>query len=371
MSTVGATAAIFTAVRAFVGPGDNAVVISPAYAIFANDVVMAGGEPRAVPLARRRTRFALDLDRVRQSIDGHTRLIVVNSPSNPTGWMITVDEQRALYELAEPLRPDDSGGRSLRATGVRRARSRRRSRAVADRRDRLIVVNSFSKTYNMTGWRLGWAQSSERVIRSMYKAAEFITSNPPAMVQQAGIVALRDGEPYIDELRAHYAARREQVRTALAAIPGVSLIEPQGAFYAFFAVEGLTRQHGIHGAARSRRPASRSRRAPRLDRPARATCACVLPRANRRSPTRWAASPPSCPRRSGFLSWHRRWHSPACVAHSPVNHRSQDGAEILTFLRERVFHARRVLAVAMRDDDAGILQAFESVGKDVGGNAFC
>jgi aspartate/methionine/tyrosine aminotransferase len=103
----------------------------------------------------------------------------------------------------------------------------------------VIVVNSFSKTYNMTGWRLGWAQGSERLIRLMYSAAEFITSNPAAMVQQAGIVALRDGEPYIEELRAHYAARRRQVTDALAALPGVSLPDVNGAFYAFPAIDGL------------------------------------------------------------------------------------------------------------------------------------
>ena len=74
----------------------------------------------------------------------------------------------------------------------------------------------------------------------MYKAAEFMTSNAAAMVQQAGIVALRDGEPYIRELRDHYAARRSEVRRALDAIPGVSLFEPDGAFYAFFRIDGLT-----------------------------------------------------------------------------------------------------------------------------------
>jgi aspartate/methionine/tyrosine aminotransferase len=85
----------------------------------------------------------------------------------------------------------------------------------------------------MTGWRLGWAQSSERTITAMYRAVEFITSNPTAMVQQAGIAALRDGEPYIAELRDHYAKRRAQVKAALESIPGVSLPDPEGAFYAF------------------------------------------------------------------------------------------------------------------------------------------
>jgi aspartate/methionine/tyrosine aminotransferase len=91
----------------------------------------------------------------------------------------------------------------------------------------------------MTGWRLGWAMSSERTIGVMYKAAEFITSNAAAMVQQAGIVALRDGEAYVRELREQYARRRVQVKAVLDAIPGVLLLEPQGAFYAFFQIEGL------------------------------------------------------------------------------------------------------------------------------------
>ncbi len=85
----------------------------------------------------------------------------------------------------------------------------------------------------MTGWRLGWAQSSARTITAMYRAVEFMTSNPAAMVQMAGIVALRDGEPSIEELRRHYAARRAQVKAAFETIPGVSLPDPQGAFFAF------------------------------------------------------------------------------------------------------------------------------------------
>jgi aspartate/methionine/tyrosine aminotransferase len=110
---------------------------------------------------------------------------------------------------------------------------------IAEPRDHLIVVNSFSKTYSMTGWRLGWAQSTEPVIRAMTSAAEFMTSNAAAMVQQAGIVALRDGERYVHELRAHYAARRDQVMETLKTIPGWSVPQPDGAFYAFPRIDGL------------------------------------------------------------------------------------------------------------------------------------
>ena len=239
MATLGASMAIFVAIRAHVGPGDNAVVISPAYAIFSNAVILCGGEPRAVPLARRGAGFALDVDRVRRAIDGGTRMLIVNSPSNPTGWVITADEQRALCELADrydlTVLADEVYERLVFGAEIAPSFAR-----LPPARDRVIVVNSFSKTYNMTGWRLGWAQGSERAIQLMYQAAEFMTSNPASMIQQAGIAALREGEDYVRGLRTHYAARRAQVVDALSEVPGVSLPDPQGAFYAFPGIEGLT-----------------------------------------------------------------------------------------------------------------------------------
>ncbi len=245
MSTVGGTMAINIAIRALVGRGDNAVIVSPAYAIYANSVIMSGGEPRLVPLARSGRRFSLDLERVERAIDRGTRLLVVNSPSNPTGWMMTEAEQRALAEMAERhdvvILSDEVYERLAFDTPIAPSLAR-----IVDDKDRLIVVNSFSKTYNMTGWRLGWAQSSEAVVRQLYKAAEFITSNPSALVQQAGIVALRDGEDYVHELREHYARRRAQVSDAFRSLPGVTLPEPQGAFYAFPSHRGADRFNGIH-----------------------------------------------------------------------------------------------------------------------------
>lgn len=254
MTSVGASMAIYSAIRACVGAGDNAVVITPAYAIFANGVRMSGGEVRAVPLARDGARLCLDLDRVRRAIDARTRMIIVNSPSNPTGWMVDAHEQRALHQLAVEhdamLLADEVYERLAFDEPVAPSFAR-----IADDRSHLIIVNSFSKTYNMTGWRLGWAQASESLIRSMTSSVEFMTSNAAAMVQQAGIVALRDGEPHVHELRAHYRARRAQVLDALESIPGLSVLRPAGAFYAFPRIEGLNdsaafamrllRQHGV------------------------------------------------------------------------------------------------------------------------------
>jgi aspartate/methionine/tyrosine aminotransferase len=239
MVTVGASMAIYASIRACVGPGDNAVIISPAYAIYANGVAMCGGEPRAVPLSQSTHGFCLDLDRVRAAIDGKTRMLMVNSPSNPTGWMATPDEQRALAALADEhdlrILADEVYERITYDAPVAPSFAR-----VVENKERLIVANSFSKTYCMTGWRLGWAQSSATMIRAMTTSVEFMTSNASAPVQQAGIVALRDGEGYVAELRAHLTARRVQVIEALSAIDGVRVAAPSGGFFAFFTVEGVT-----------------------------------------------------------------------------------------------------------------------------------
>ena len=124
MATVGATAAIFTAIRASVGPGDNAIVVTPAYAIFSNAVIMAGAEPRAVSLEREGSRFRLDIDRVRRAIDRNTRMLIVNSPSNPTGWLMSQPNRRHWRSL-----PRSTSSSSLRTKCTNawctRARSRR------------------------------------------------------------------------------------------------------------------------------------------------------------------------------------------------------------------------------------------------------
>ncbi len=242
MSTVGASMAIYAAIRACVGPGDNAIVVSPAYGIFLNGAIIAGAEPRAVALTHDAQGFHLDLDRIRAAIDGRTRLLMINSPNNPTGWMISKNEQAALLDLAarhDFMILSDEVYERIVFDGSTIAPSFARVAAAAGLLDRLIVANSFSKTYNMTGWRLGWAQSTEPVIRLMYKAVEFMTSNASSMVQQAGIVALRDGEPFVRDLQATYAARRAMVMRELSSIPGLTFTAPTGAFYAFARVDGL------------------------------------------------------------------------------------------------------------------------------------
>ena len=236
--TVGAGMAIFLAIRATIGAGDNAIIVSPAFSVFASTVTVFGGEVREVPLVREGSEFRLELDRVRSAIDKRTRLLVVNSPSNPTGWVINRAEQEALWELALEhdfvIMSDEVYDRIVFDSEIAPSFAR-----IATDRDHLLVVNSFSKTYNMTGWRLGYALGAERLIKLMTKVEEFIISSPPAMVQKAGIVALRQGEPFIRELRAQYQRRRSIAMERLARISRFSLPEAHGAFYAFPQVMGI------------------------------------------------------------------------------------------------------------------------------------
>jgi aspartate/methionine/tyrosine aminotransferase len=111
---------------------------------------------------------------------------------------------------------------------------------IATDKSHLIVINSFSKTYDKTGRRLGYAMSAEPTIKLMTKLQEFVVANPSAMVQRAGITALRDGEPYIAEIRERYSRQRQLVLDTLETIPGLTLPVPMGGFYAFPEIHGLT-----------------------------------------------------------------------------------------------------------------------------------
>ncbi len=189
--------AIFAVVRACVGPGDNAVIVTPAYAIYSNAVTMCGGEPRSVQF---------DVDRIRDSIDDNTRTLIVNSPSNPTGTMLSVDDQRALLALADErgirLLADDVYEHTTYDTPLAPSFAR-----ISEDKERLIVVNSFSNTYCMTGWRLGWAQASQSMIRAMTTGVEFMTSNATAPVRRILCILRSRRSDRFGIARCRYASR--------------------------------------------------------------------------------------------------------------------------------------------------------------------
>ena len=236
--TAGAVMAISHAIHALVEPGDNVVIVEPGWPVFASILTMIGAEGRSAALRRTDGGFELDMDQLKSVIDARTKMLIVNSPSNPTGWIISEKEQRALLELAAKhdfvILADEVYDRIVFDRPVAPSFA-----TVAPDKENLVVINSFSKTYNMPGWRLGYALSNERLIKLMTKMQEFVVSNPAAMVQRAGIVALKDGDPYVKEIREKYAKQRQLVMDSLRTVPNLSLPEPMGGFYAFPEVVGL------------------------------------------------------------------------------------------------------------------------------------
>jgi aspartate aminotransferase len=226
--------------QTLIDPGDNLVIVAPVWPNIAAAVSIMGGEPRLVALDPvPEGGWRLDLERLAAACDARTRGIFVNSPSNPTGWVISPDEIAALLGLARQrgvwLIADEVYGRIV--YGNRAAPSLLDQ---AEPEERLIVVNSFSKTWAMTGWRLGWLTVPADLHPQVEKLVEFNTSGSPTFLQHAGIVAIREGEDFIAQFVARCRAARDVAIDALQACRRVSVARPAGAFYAFFRVEGVT-----------------------------------------------------------------------------------------------------------------------------------
>jgi len=232
--------ALMIAVQCLVGPGDSAVVIGPVWPNAENAIAAMGAEVRHVNLsAQPDGSWHLDLDRLVDACDATTRLIVINSPNNPTGWMASEAELRSLLGIARDrgiwLLSDEVYGRI--AYGVRHAPS---LVTLASADDPVVIVSSFSKSWSMTGWRLGWIVAPSELMNVVEKMTEFNISHPTTFVQWGGVAALDHGDDYVDALVRRYAEAGQLVYDRLSALPRVRLPRPRSAFYAFFQVDGVT-----------------------------------------------------------------------------------------------------------------------------------
>ena len=238
VTSSGMTALMLVA-QALIDPGDNFVIVAPVWPNIAAAVTIMGGEPRLVSLdPMPGGGWRLDAERVFASCDSRTRAIFVNSPSNPTGWVASDDDIRALFPFARRrglwLIADEVYGRLV--YGNRVAPS---FLSAAEPDDRVIVVSSFSKIWAMTGWRLGWIVMPPELLPEFEKLIEFNTSGSPTFLQHAGIVAIRDGERFVERFVARCRAGRDAAIEALQACRRVEVARPEGAFYAFFRVAGM------------------------------------------------------------------------------------------------------------------------------------
>jgi aspartate aminotransferase len=236
MATAGGKQAIFNAVVTLLNPGDEALIPKPYWVTFPEIAVFAGAKP--VCIETEETNFVLSADQVERAITPRTKLLILNSPSNPSGRVLPPAEFRKIMELTSErgiyVVSDECYLRFVYPPGeVFSAAS-----LPAELRSRLCIAGSFSKTYAMTGWRVGYALAPADWIKVMLKVQGHSTSNTNSIAQWAAVEALTGTQESVGIMLAEYTRRREWLLNALCEIPGIKCSEPEGAFYAFPDVRG-------------------------------------------------------------------------------------------------------------------------------------
>jgi aspartate/methionine/tyrosine aminotransferase len=231
--------ALMLASQLLLDPGDRVVEVVPLWPNLQEIPAILSARVTTVPLEFSPQGWRLDLDRLLAALAPGTRAVYVNSPNNPTGWTITREAQRALLEHCRRhgiwIIADDAYER-LYFEGEGVAPS---FLDLADAEDRLIVANTFSKTWLMTGWRLGWLVVPAPLMADLGKLIEYNTSCAPVFVQRAGIAAVTQGEPVIRRSLERFRKARDFLVRELNRIPGVEAPLPSGTMYAFFSAPGM------------------------------------------------------------------------------------------------------------------------------------
>ena len=231
--------ALMLANQALVGPGDRAVVVTPVWPNLVEIPRILGAEAVTFPLDYAPAGWTLDLQRLLATLTPATRMVCINSPNNPTGWTISREEQRAILDHCRRhgiwILADDAYERLYYGAGVAPS-----FLDIADAADRLVVANTFSKSWLMTGWRLGWLVVPAALMPYLGTLTEYNTSCAPRFVQHAGIVAIEQGEPVVSRTQQRFRHARDFLAAKLAEIPGVEAALPAGAMYTFFKVQGVT-----------------------------------------------------------------------------------------------------------------------------------
>ncbi|MBS0518380.1 MAG: pyridoxal phosphate-dependent aminotransferase [Proteobacteria bacterium] len=243
--TTGGMQAILLVCQLLLDPGDNVVIVSPIWPNITSAVKLVHGEPRYVALDRTAEGgWKLDLQRLFDSVDGRTRAIFVNSPGNPTGWTMSREEQGAVLDFARQrgiwIMADEV---YARLTYAKRPDGRQVAPSfleLAEPDDPLVVLNSFSKPWAMTGWRIGWLTHPAALGDQFAKLVQINTSGLPAFLQRGAIAALEKGDGFIAEMVERCHAGRELVFQRLSGLPRITVARPEAAFYAFFSVDGIS-----------------------------------------------------------------------------------------------------------------------------------
>jgi aspartate aminotransferase len=241
----GAKHSIYNLMQAYLNPGDEVLIPAPYWVSYPDMAILAGAVPVAI-YAGIEQRFKITATQLEQAITPKTKLLILNSPSNPTGVCYTKEELIALGavlkkhpqilimsdDIYEPIMWADFGFYNILM-------------ACPDLYDRTVVVNGVSKSYAMTGWRIGYAAGPANLIKAMHKMQSQSTTNPCSISQKAAVEALNGDQSCIYVMSAEFKRRHDYVVGELKSMPGIECIEADGSFYVFFGVQKLINKLGI------------------------------------------------------------------------------------------------------------------------------
>ncbi|HLJ15164.1 MAG TPA: pyridoxal phosphate-dependent aminotransferase [Bryobacteraceae bacterium] len=249
--TASGVQALNVGIRCVLDPGDEALILTPAWPNGSSIVTMSNATPKQIAHPLVGDRYEIDFDALEAAVTPRTRLLLYTSPSNPLGWVATEQDQERLLDFARQhslwlladevyerlyyTGPAEKGAGDKFAAGVTAPSILKK----ATREDAVMVAQSFSKAYCMTGWRVGWLVARADLAARATQLNEFIISHAPSFAQRAGETALVWGEQAIREMMLRLRENRDFCLAALAKMPGVKVPKPEGAFYLFPKIERL------------------------------------------------------------------------------------------------------------------------------------
>jgi len=236
--TIGGMQAIVLALEATAGGGDEAIYLEPSWPNFAAAAGVAGATPVPVPLNAGENGWYCDVDRVEAAVTDKTKVIFVNTPANPTGWTADIETLKALLDLARRrglwIIADEIY--TVFHYGGRRAPS---FMDIMEPEDRILFVNTFSKNWAMTGWRIGWMKAHPSLGRMFENLVQYSSSGVAQFLQRGAIAALDEGDAFLASQVAQAQQARDLICRKLQETGRVRFSVPPGAFYLFFSVEGM------------------------------------------------------------------------------------------------------------------------------------